>query len=101
MNINKNNNSNNNPEYPNPATVWGLYHLLPDCIFFRIDVFSESDNRVVESLTFMKNDDKQRKDGEKQMYSLLGKYIAYGYRRINFEWRWGLGTDATVQIVVD
>lgn len=101
MNINKNNNNNNNTEYPSPATIRGLYQLLPECVYFKIDVFSESDNRVVELLAFMKNDEKQRKDGEKQMYSLLEKYSRYGhYSRINFEWRYGFGSDATIQIVV-
>jgi hypothetical protein len=86
-------------EYPNPTTVWNLYRLLPDYVNFKIEIISRYENCVKDSLNFVK--DNGRNVGEKEMYVLLGKYTKCGYRSINFDWQWGLGSDAVIQIVVD
>lgn len=87
-------------EYPSSSTVWALYRLLPDYVIFGIEVIRECDNTVIESLEFCKNDEQEKKLGQKQMYSLLRRCAKYEYYSINFKWRWGLGSDAIIQIVL-
>ena len=88
-------------QYPCPAVVWELYRIVPDYVYFGIDVISSDNDAVIESLRFSKNDEHERKQGQKNMYALLGRYSMIGYRKINLEWVWGLGSEAIIQIVVD
>lgn len=74
--------------------IWGLYRMVPSFGNFEIEI---SDGERTEALEFSKNIDAE--SGEKQLYSLLGKYPET-YREVEVEFKYGFGFILRVRVTI-